>query len=240
MKNKFFLFIFSLIISAPVFSQNCEQMLPFKQGASVTYKNYDEKQKLTGSHKQTFTKVTSDGDKVVSTVKLETYDKKGDAQDEPMEYTIKCQKGMILMDLSKAMPKGSDEMYKNMEVKIKGDDLEYPSTFTVGHTLKNAKMQMEIINQGTAFATMNYEVFNRKVEAKETIITPAGTFVCYKITEEYKSETIMNMMGMSIPGIKVNGKTVQWYCIEAGAVKTESYNEKGNLQGVTILEEIKK
>lgn len=235
--KKSVLFVTSILFSAFVSAQNCEMMLPFKQGASITYKNYDEKQKLLGSHKQTYIKVASEGEKVVSTVKAEYFDKKGDPQNTS-EYTLKCSNGVILMDMSKMMPSaaGNNEMMKGMEMKMTGDDMEYPSKFTVGETLKNGKMKMEMLNAGTTFSTTDFEIVNRKVEAKETITTPAGTFECYKISQEYKTETKMMMLPTPI---KIGGKSIQWYNIEAGMVKSESYKDD-KLTGVTVLEEIKK
>ncbi len=227
----------SILFSAFVFSQSCEKMLPFHQGTSITYKNYDDKQKLLGSHKQTFLKVTSGGEKVVSTIKAEYFDKDGKAQ-STSEFTMKCEKGLISMDMSKMMPSaGTAGAMRGMEMKMKGDDLEYPATFTVGETLKSGKMQMEMVNAGTTFSTTEFEIVNRKVDAKETITTPAGTFVCYKISMDYKSETKMSMLPTPM---KISGKTIQWYNIEAGMVKSESYKEDGKLTSVSILEEIKK
>jgi len=231
------LFFVLFFLSSFVFAQNCEKMLPFHQGTSITYKNYDDKQKLFGSHKQTFLKVTSEGEKVVSNIKAEYFDKDGKSQ-STSEFTMKCEKGLISMDMSKMMPSaGAAAGMKGMEMKMKGDDLEYPSSFTVGQTLKNGKIQMEMVNNGTVFSTTDFEIVNRKVESRETITTPAGTFVCYKISMEYKTETKMSMLPTPM---KMGGKTIQWYNLEAGMVRSESYKEDGKLTSVSVLDEIKK
>jgi hypothetical protein len=77
---------------------------------------------------------------------------------------------------------------------------------------------------------MSIRVFNRKVEAIETVTSPAGTWECFKLSEE------MEMKGL----VKIKGKSISWFNYEAGMVKTESYNSKGKLTGKTILTELVK
>lgn len=77
--------------------------------------------------------------------------------------------------------------------------------------------------------TMTMNVKNRKVEAKEDITTPAGTFSCYKVSSEMETE-----MGQMMP-IKVSIKTVEWFSENTGVVRSESYKSNGKLQGYSIL-----
>ena len=77
---------------------------------------------------------------------------------------------------------------------------------------------------------MNVSITERKVEAKESITTAAGTFECYKISEHSEIKTLFAM----------KFKSISWFSFEAGTVKTESYKENGKYMGKTELAEIKK
>ncbi|MCF6348980.1 MAG: DUF3108 domain-containing protein [Flavobacteriaceae bacterium] len=66
---------------------------------------------------------------------------------------------------------------------------------------------------------------NGKVEKREEITIPAGTFDCYVIS----FETEFKM------GIKRKGKTRQWLAKGVGIVKTEDYNKKGKVISKSVL-----
>jgi hypothetical protein len=68
-----------------------------------------------------------------------------------------------------------------------------------------------------------------KCLAIEEVTVPAGTFTCHKITQT-ATTTIMKK--------KVVAKTVSWYALGVGTIKTESYNEKDKLNSCTELVEI--
>ena len=80
------------------------------------------------------------------------------------------------------------------------------------------------------FMTMKFDIKNRKVEKKDSITTPAGTFECYKITYN------MDMKTMFKRSIKVT----QWLASGIGLVKTETYNQKGELEGYSELTKLEK
>lgn len=104
----------------------------------------------------------------------------------------------------------------------------------MGASLKDAeiKITMKTKNGGNPMPMMNttIKVTNRKVEAKESVTTSAGTFECYKISENVEFKSLFS--------IKV--KSVSWFSFEAGNVKTESYKDNGKYMGKTELTEITK
>ena len=79
--------------------------------------------------------------------------------------------------------------------------------------------------------TMTIEIVNRVVESIEEVTTPAGTFECFKLNYDVKSK---------IGFIKQNYKNSVWYAKGIGAVKTETYDKKGKLDGTTLLTKFKK
>src|SRR5690606_32954803 len=99
-----------------------------------------------------------------------------------------------------------------------------------GMTLDDAKITMEARMNGMKIMTMNMEIKNRKVEAREKITTPAGTFDCFKITYDTYLKAV----------VKREYKTTIWFSPEAGTVKSENYNKKGKLDSTTLLTQFTK
>lgn len=109
----------------------------------------------------------------------------------------------------------------------------------------------------TAGITVKASTRNRKIEAVETVVTPAGTFECYKMTYELvrpggsgfggMSITVMHGGGMMMGGPHMMGqqqtpadKYTDWISPEVGLVKREKYNERGKVQERMVLESYKK
>jgi hypothetical protein len=123
--------------------------------------------------------------------------------------------------------------------EVKADEvfIEYPATMSAGQTLKDANFKMEMYNKGTLFTTMTFDETNRKVEGKEAITTPAGTWECWKITYEGKIKATMAPMNIGIP---INMQGTEWFAPGFGIVKTESFNKNGKFLASTLITSIKK
>jgi hypothetical protein len=66
----------------------------------------------------------------------------------------------------------------------------------------------------------------RKVEGRESVTTPAGTWNCFKIT--YHSKMIFKM-GIGIP---MNMDVTEWWAPGFGVVKTESDSGKTEITAI--------
>lgn len=211
----------------------CDNMLFFSEGATSTTTSYNEDGKLTGSVKSTFTKVGKVTGGTSVTVHAEYFDKKGKSNNTG-DYTITCKSGVLYFDMKAMMPQQNQNASADMEMVLEGVDMEYPSKLEVGGTLKDAniKVSYKMKSNGTPVPMMNIEVrvFNRKVEAKESITTPAGTYECYKISEEVETKTMF----------KIKAKSVNWFSYQVGNVRTESYKDNGKMTGYSELTEFKK
>lgn len=119
-----------------------------------------------------------------------------------------------------------------METEIESDYIMLPSDLEVGQELPESKttLKMKIEGSGANMMSSVVVIKDRKVIGQETVTTPAGTFDCYKIT--YNTEVSMKTIGMnrttSYPG-------VHWFARNVGMVKSESYNQKGNLDSYMLL-----
>lgn len=212
---------------------DCDKMFFFKEGTSTTMTSYNEDGKITGSSKTLYSKVIKSADGItLVTANQENYDKKGKLASKS-EFGIKCQNGTIYFDMKMMLPQQQAESGKGMEMTMEGTDMEMPSDIAVGAMLKDANVKFVFkTNEGMPMPMMNMSVnvTNRKVEAKETITTPAGTFECYRISEDVETKTLFS----------VKMKSVSWFSTEAGTVKTETLNQKGKLESKSELTEMKK
>jgi hypothetical protein len=138
------------------------------------------------------------------------------------------------MDFKNFIPAQTLEAYKNMEMTMEGVNLDYPDNLKAGQSLPDGKVKIKIKSSGMNMMDMEMNIINRKVEAIETLETPAGSFECAVISQESKMETST----MGIP-MKMNFKSKEWFSSKAGMVKSEDYSEKGKLKGYTLLTELK-
>jgi hypothetical protein len=211
---------------------DCSSLVFFKEGTSTTMTSYNDDGKVTASTKTLYSKVTKSGAAVSVTANQENYDKKGKLSTKS-EFTISCSSGVLNFDLKMMMPSQQADSYKDFDMTIEGNGLEYPAELVVGSMMKDADVKFKCkTKEGNEMPLMNFsvKVTNRKIEAKESVTTPAGTFDCYKITENGEVKTLFT----------IKSKSTTWFSPEAGVVKTESYKENGKFVGKSELTELKK
>lgn len=225
------LLFFFLLISSGVFvlAQDCKIYFPDNVGAIREMSSYDNKDKFTGKTSQEILAVRKTAKGMSLDVKTIITDADGN-EFSNSEITLNCEDGVFKMDMSDYLSEML-ESYQSMEIEVKGENLTFPSKISVGDALKDASIDITILNNGMKFMNMQVVISNRNVVAKEEITTEAGSFDCYKIT--YDMETITKI-------IKVKASAVEWIADGVGVVKTESYNKKGKLSSYSLLTDLKK
>lgn len=208
---------------------DCESFFPTIEGVSIEYTNYNEKNKITGYSKQTVKEVKESGNGVEVTMQIETTDEK---KEKPYtgEMTFKCEGDKYFIDMSNMLPAETMEAYKDMEVEMDADFLEFPSNPVAGQTLPDGSLIMQIKSNGMTFMTMTIDVTDRKVDGFETITTAAGTFDCVKFSQTVNSKTLFN----------ITSRSITWMTKDIGMIRTEDYNDKGKLRSVSELTGYKK
>lgn len=213
------------------FADMCDNLYMFKEGSSTKMTHYNEKGKETGSNKTVYTSVNKSGDVVTVKATSETFDKKGKSEGTA-NYTMRCKDGILYFDMRMMLSPEQTSSTKDVQMTVEGGDLEFPADLKVGSTLKDGTLTMKSTTSGEGpqinLFNINMRIYNRKVEAKENVTTPAGTFECFKITSDFETKALF----------KISGKTATWFSQEAGTVKTESYDSKGKLQGYSTLTEL--
>src|SRR5690606_18752269 len=168
----------------------------------------------------TITKVENAGGVTNATMNMRFTDEKG-KEIMISDYKMSCAEGAVKIDYNSLVPSQMMKQYTDMgmEMDISGTDIELPNDLSVGQDLADANVAMTIKMTGMNM-TVKVDQLNRKVEKKESITTPAGTFDCYVLSQDNISETM---------GVKQIMPSKLWLAEGVGMVRQETYNKKGEL-----------
>jgi hypothetical protein len=224
------LFLLSLIFlfGNSVYGQACEAYYPLKEGAMMEMTSYNAKGKIEGRSNQTVKEVKRNGDNLELTVRSQYYDDK-DKMLFDKDISMKCEGGIFKMDMENFMDPSMTEQFKDMEVEVSEIDLEYPAALSQGQMLKDGNMKIGVKSAGMALMNMEVLISDRKVEIRESITTPAGTFDCYKISYNITTRSMF----------KTTVKAEEWMAKDVGTVKTVSYDKNGKMEGYSELTKFK-
>lgn len=190
--------------------------------------SYDKKDKLTGTTIQTVKEVRKSGDKVEWTIGTVSKDDKG-KEVSAGEMSMSCEEGIFKMDMKNFIDEQTLKSFEGMEITMDATDLDYPSVLVAGQSLKDGSITVKVTNQGMNIMTMVVKIYDRKVEAIEDMTTPAGTFLCYKMTSTIETKTMFSMVL----------KSTDWIAKNIGSVRSESYDKSGKPLGYTVLTSVK-
>ena len=220
-------FVLLAIIGACItgFGQDCSAFYPFEEGVSFQITNYDKKGKVVAVANHMVNSILTSGDAATATINSVVKDKKGEVLTDG-EYEIICEGNEVSIDVKSLMNPTMFDQFEGMETEISGTNVVIPSNLSVGQSLPDASMTMDI-NMSGINMSMTVMMTDRTVDGEETITTPAGSFDCFVIS--YTSNIKM--------GMNRTGKAKQWLSKGVGMVKQEDYNKKGKLTGTSLLTE---
>ena len=224
-----------LIISLGAKAQDCRNYFYLTNNATIELKVYDKKGKESATQTMKVSDVKKSGGGYESTINTSMTDDKGK---ETMKSSgrYKCENGMLMADIRMSMPSEQMQAYEGPQATLNPAFLEYPNNMSAGQALKDADFNMDFeMKKGTGKINITFRETNRKVEKKETITTPAGTWEAWVITYDANFRAVMG--GIGIPS-SMKGK--EWFVPNFGVVKTETYNKNGKLMGSTILNALTK
>ena len=118
---------------------------------------------------------------------------------------------------------GTANAMGDLDITIEGDNLGYPAGMKPGDQLKDGRVTMTIGESPMMNTTIT--IFNRIVEAREEIITDAGTFSCLKISYDMETKSV----------ITLRASAVEWIAKDIGVVRSENFSKKGKLTGYSVL-----
>jgi hypothetical protein len=224
-----------LIFSQQAFSQ-CNPYFNYNEGAVIERTYFNKKGKEVSQDKTEILSVIGSGNNQTIKARVTMYDKKKELSNNEIEMI--CEDGVFKMDMRNFMPQGMEGI-EDVQIVFEGDQLTIPSDLKAGQSLKDLNFVVKIVSDNPAMKAMatntNVSIKNRKVVGKEKITTAAGTYDCFKMT--YDSESTVSIMGMKRT---MNSSSVEYLSEGAGMVKSESYDEKGNLNSYVELSSFKK
>lgn len=209
----------------------CSTFYPMTEGASYNYEQLNKKGKIEGTSSYTVTEVTSEAGNTQATMKITYMDGKGKNAMES-DFSITCTTNGILIDFESLFPTQMRQQYDgmNMDMDLTGTDIELPNNLTVGQELADANITVTM-NMGAMNMKMEVNTIDRKVIAKESVTTKAGTFDCFVIGSTTESKVMMSKQSFSD---KI------WLAPGIGLIKQESYSKNGKLMGSMELESYSK
>ncbi len=226
--------IFQLLLLAlpmSLIAQECGTMYDyFKTGVTLEYTNFDKKGKIQSVSTQKVHSIEQSADTTIATIDASTVDEKGKDLYQTT-FPIKCHNSVIYMDMQAIIPQQVNaNQSTDMEIEMQGTDLSFPADMKPGQSLPDSEIEIKMRMGGLQIMNTKYTIKNRKVEARESITTAAGTFDCLKISYDFEYK----LMGTRTV------HTEYWYSTSAGMVKTISYDKKGKEDGRTELTGLKK
>jgi hypothetical protein len=226
----FFIFLFTLFFTQFYAQSDCKPYVPYDVGAKWELTSYSPKGKEEGKIAYELIDKIERDNGYTFTVKSISYDKKGE-EVFTNEFEAYCKDGKFEFDMAMKMDNAAMQSYQNMEMEMDASEFELPSMDAeVGTTLKDGTLEVKVGSNSISMFTMTVLITDRKVEAKEEIETPAGTFNCLVLTQ--KSTTKML--------VKVESSSKEWYSEGVGLVRSEYYNKKGKLNGYSELTSFQK
>ena len=170
--------------------------------------------------------VTKSGSSATATINSEFIDTKGKTITSSTN-NVKCTGGVMQMDMKVFIPAAQQEQIKSGSANASDVYLEYPSNMNVGDQLKDGQLSMDYESSSGLKSSIQISITERKVEGKETVTTPAGTWECFKITAHNK--IVSKIAGIGIP---INMDVTEWFAPGFGIVKTESKTGKTEITAI--------
>ncbi len=221
MKNIFLIAIcLGLLIPSASAQSNCSKYYPMVEGASMTYTSFNRKGKEDSTVEYKVMEVQENGTETKAKMTMELKAKKGGVF--ASDYELICKEDKVIIDFKSLMNQQMIGQFGGAEMDITGHDIELPNNLSVGQELADAYVNVSGSMGGAFKMNMKVEQINRKVEKKENVSTPAGTFDCYVIYSDTKSKMMVGTQTFS---------SRMWLAEDVGIVKQESYNQNGKLMG---------
>jgi hypothetical protein len=186
----------------------------------------NNKDKETGKMIYVISESKKNGNISSSVINSEFFDVKGKSINKATNNVV-CENGIMKMDMKLFIPSAQREQMGTSTANASNVYLEYPAAMNTGEMLKDGEFNMDYESSSGLKSSIEISITERKVEAKESITTPAGTWDCYKITSNNKITS--RIAGIGIP---IKSSVTEWYAPGFGIVKTESKYGKTEITSI--------
>src|SRR5262245_19828592 len=209
-----------LLFSGSLFSQDCSNYYYLQNNKTIEMTISNGKGKESGKMTYNVSDSKRTGNAVTATVNSEFVDTKGKSITKSTN-NVKCENGVMQMDMKVFIPAAQQEQMKSGTARASDVYLEYPANMNVGDQLKDGQLSMDYESTSGLKSSIEISITERKVEGRESVSTPAGTWDCFKISAHNK--IVSKIAGIGIP---INMDVTEWFAPGFGIVKTESKTGK--------------
>ena len=214
-----------LIIVGTTHAQTeCRPYVPSNKEATCKITNYNAKGKIQGTVRYELLDKVVSGSDVTFKIKTIAQDKKGEDV-YTNQFEAVCKDGKFDFGMAFKMDGNQLQVCEDMDVQVDASKFEIPDMDALPGTILDDATLAINVDTGIMGVKMNIEITDRKVEKREELTTPAGSFDCIVL-----SQTIYTKMM-----IKITASSKEWYSENIGMVRSESYNKKGKLMGYSEL-----
>jgi hypothetical protein len=222
-------FLFSLLLlffSRSVFGQDCSNYYYLQNNKTIQMTISNSKGNETGKLTYTISNSEKSGSSITATLNSEFVGANGKTITKASNE-VKCENGVMQMNMKVFVPPAQLEQMKSGTATATDVYLEYPGNMNVGDQLKDGQFNMDYESTSGLKSSIEISITERKVEGKESVTTPAGTWECYRITSENK--IVSKIAGIGIP---IRMSVTEWYAPGFGVVKTESKTGKTEITSI--------
>jgi hypothetical protein len=223
-------YAFYLLLAATscctVAAQDCGGYYFLQNGKTVEMTIYNKKDKITGVQTYKISDVVKSGTATLATINGEMMNEKGKSLSKSV-VKVSCSGNVLNMDMSMYIPSAQQQQFKNTDATANAVYLQYPATMKAGDALPDGNFSMDMKTDGLNMS-VTVQINNRKVEVKEAVTTPAGTWDCYKITSSQRIQTKMSGIGMPA----MNMEVTEWFVPNFGVVKTDTKYGKTEITAI--------
>ncbi len=223
---KYFAGFIMLLCCSRFFAQDCSNFYYLQNNKTIELTITNNKGKETGKMVYTISDGKKSGSIFTATVNSEFFDSKGKSVNKAVN-NVQCENGMMMMDMKMFIPSAQQEQMGTASASASHVYLEYPAGMKVGDQLKDGLFNMDFETGGGLKSSIEISITERKVEAQESITTPAGTWECFKISTKNKITT--KIAGIGIP---IRMDVTEWFAPGFGVVKTESKTGKTEITSI--------
>ncbi len=205
--------LFALVlITSKLIAQDCSKYLFMQPNKQVEMSAFNDKGQLVRKSLLTVKNVSTENGMAVSQVVSEAKNSNGKLS--TLTINFKCNNGIIMVDMN-----FNGAQAAKPTANMKFNYVEYPAGMKVGDHLKDALSPISIVEGSTTF-TGTTKITDRTVVAKESITTPAGTWICFKIT--YKVIAKMDpVKGLQVPTQAFETNATEWFVPNFSVIKTQ-------------------
>lgn len=149
------------------------------------------------------------------------------------DVTFACRRDTSFTDGRSEMDPKSLASFRDRLLAYAPVPLAWPHQPTVGSALPAGGVEVQVSSTAVDIAKVSALVRNRRVvSGPEAVVTPAGTFQCYKVEAEREASTAPRADMV----LRNKTRVVDYYSPAVGIVKTELYTKKGKLAQTRVLQ----